>query len=322
MSREKQHDTDSAICTHQNLIQDGPFIVCQDCGLIVDEVPEFETSSSSGYYSDNQLIYERKIRSSDSKAIQDPAIKQKYEKLKNLNIWFRDYHTSFTEQKKTIELLKSYGIGLNIDNIKYKTIKDSYLKYNKYHRETYQNMIIIFLALVWMEIKNETNVRIEEFIRVSRELGHKINKKMLNNAMEKILRTEVRLNKKKLKTPQELETEIKEQIMILIQKDINNIPYELIKNNFQNKDEFERLKIDMQLIADKILKRISYSFLQNLNYKAFAAGLIYYIGQTLENPKIFTQSLVEQTSRFSSTTIRKKFHILKDILGDPEELSI
>jgi len=322
LSREKQHDTDSAICTHQNLIQDGPFIVCQDCGLIVDEVPEFETSSSSGYYSDNQLIYERKIRSSDSKAIQDPAIKQKYEKLKNLNIWFRDYHTSFTEQKKTIELLKSYGIGLNIDNIKYKTIKDSYLKYNKYHRETYQNMIIIFLALVWMEIKNETNVRIEEFIRVSRELGHKINKKMLNNAMEKILRTEVRLNKKKLKTPQELETEIKEQIMILIQKDINNIPYELIKNNFQNKDEFERLKIDMQLIADKILKRISYSFLQNLNYKAFAAGLIYYIGQTLENPKIFTQSLVEQTSRFSSTTIRKKFHILKDILGDPEELSI
>jgi len=322
LSREKQHDTDSAICTHQNLIQDGPFIVCQDCGLIVDEVPEFETSSSSGYYSDNQLIYERKIRSSDSKAIQDPAIKQKYEKLKNLNIWFRDYHTSFTEQKKTIELLKSYGIGLNIDNIKYKTIKDSYLKYNKYHRETYQNMIIIFLALVWMEIKNETNVRIEEFIRVSRELGHKINKKMLNNAMEKILRTEVRLNKKKLKTPQELETEIKEQIKILIQKDINHIPFELIKDNFQDKNEFEKLKIDMQLIANKILKRISYSFLQNLNYKAFAAGLIYYIGQTLENPKIFTQSLIEQTSRFSSTTIRKKFHILKEILGDPAELSI
>jgi len=322
LSREEQHDTNSAICTHQNLIQDGPFIVCQDCGLIVDEGLEFETSSSSGYYSDNQIDYERKIRSSDSKAIQDPAIKQKYEKLKNLNIWFRDYHTSFTEQKKTIELLKSYGIGLNIDNIKYKTIKDSYLRYNKYHRETYQNMIIIFLALVWMEIKDETNVRIEEFIRVSRELGHKINKKMLNNAMEKILRTEVRLNKKKLKTPQELETEIKEQIMILVQKDINNIPYELIKNNFQNKNEFEKLKIDMQLIANKILKRISYSFLQNLNYKAFAAGLIYYIGQTLENPKIFTQSLVEQTSRFSSTTIRKKFHILKDILGDPEELSV
>ncbi len=322
MSREKQHDTDSAICTHQNLMQDGPFIVCQDCGLIVDEGLEFETSSSSGYYSDSQFDYERKIRASNSKAIQDPAIKQKYEKLKNLNIWFRDYHTSFTEQKKTIELLKSYGIGLNIDDTKYKTIKDSYLRYNKYHRETYQNMIIIFLAVVWMEIKDKTNIRIEEFIRVSRELGHKINKKMLNNAMEKIIRTEVRLKKKKLKTPQELETEIKEQIKILIQKDINHIPFELIKDNFQDKNEFEKLKIDMQLIANKILKRISYSFLQNLNYKAFAAGLIYYIGQTLENPKIFTQSLIEQTSRFSSTTIRKKFHILKEILGDPAELSI
>jgi len=322
LSREKQHDTDSAICTHQNLMQDGPFIVCQDCGLIVDEGLEFETSSSSGYYSDSQFDYERKIRASNSKAIQDPAIKQKYEKLKNLNIWFRDYHTSFTEQKKTIELLKSYGIGLNIDDTKYKTIKDSYLRYNKYHRETYQNMIIIFLAVVWMEIKDKTNIRIEEFIRVSRELGHKINKKMLNNAMEKIIRTEVRLKKKKLKTPQELETEIKEQIKILIQKDINHIPFELIKDNFQDKNEFEKLKIDMQLIANKILKRISYSFLQNLNYKAFAAGLIYYIGQTLENPKIFTQSLIEQTSRFSSTTIRKKFHILKEILGDPAELSI
>ncbi|MHA1747725.1 MAG: hypothetical protein ACTSYF_03680, partial [Promethearchaeota archaeon] len=231
-------------------------------------------------------------------------------------------HTSFTQQKKTIELLKNYGIGLSIDSIKYKTIKDSYLRYNKYHRETYQNMIIIFLALVWMEIKDTTNIRIEEFIRVSRELGHKINKKMLNNAMEKVLRTEVRLNKKKLQTPQELETEIKEKIMILFQKDINHIPYELIKNHFQNKNEFEKLKINMQVIANKILKRISYSFLQNLNYKAFAAGLIYFIGQTLENPKIFTQSLIQQTSKFSSTTIRKKFHILKEILGDPQELTI
>ncbi|MHA1104525.1 MAG: hypothetical protein ACTSPN_02260 [Promethearchaeota archaeon] len=322
MSRENQHDTDSAICTHQNLKQDGPFIVCMDCGLIIDEGLEFETSSSSGYYSDSQLDYERKIRVSNSKAVQDPAIKKKFEKLKTLDIWFRDYHTSFTQQKKTIELLKNYGIGLSIDSIKYKTIKDSYLRYNKYHRETYQNMIIIFLALVWMEIKDTTNIRIEEFIRVSRELGHKINKKMLNNAMEKVLRTEVRLNKKKLQTPQELETEIKEKIMILFQKDINHIPYELIKNHFQNKNEFEKLKINMQVIANKILKRISYSFLQNLNYKAFAAGLIYFIGQTLENPKIFTQSLIQQTSKFSSTTIRKKFHILKEILGDPQELTI
>ena len=322
MTRENQHDTDSSICTHQNLIQDGPFIVCKDCGLIVDEGLEFDTSSSSGYYSDSQADYERKIRVSNSKAIQDPAIKQKYEKLKTLDIWYRDYHTSFTEQKKTIALFKSYGIGLTIDNTKYMTIKDNYLRYNKYHRETYQNMIIIFLAIVWMEIKDVTNIRIEEYIRVSRELGHKVNKKMLANAMEKVLRTEVRLDKKKLKTPKELEIDIKAKIMILIQKDINNIPYELIKDHFQNKNEFERLKIDMQLLANKLLKRITYSFLQNLNYKAFAAGLIYYIGQTLENPKIFTQSLIEQTSKFSSTTIRKKFHNLKDVLGDPQELTI
>ena len=78
----------------------------------------------------------------------------------------------------------------------------------------------------------------------------------------------------------------------------------------------------MQLLVDKILHKITYEQIQNLNYKAFAAGLIYYIGQTLENRKIFTQSLVERTSRFSSTTIRKKFHILKDILGDPLEFKI
>jgi len=322
LNQENQHNTESTICTHQNLIQDGPFIVCQDCGLIVDESLDFGSSSSSGHYSDNQEEYERKIRASDSKAIQDPAIKQKYEKLKTLDIWYRDYHTNFTEQKKTIELLKSYGIGLNIDNNKYKTIKDNYLRYNKYHRETYQNMIIIFLAIVWMEIKDSTNIRLEEFIRVSRELGHKINKKMLSNAMEKILRTEVRLNKKKLNTPQELEKEIKEKIMILFQKDLNHIPFELIKSHFQDKNEFERLKINMQLLANKLLQRVSYTYLQNLNYKAFTAGLIYYIGQTLEDPKILTQSLVEETSKFSSTTIRKKFHILKDILGDPQELTI
>ena len=80
---------------------------------------------------------------------------------------------------------------------------------------------------------------------------------MLNNAMEKILRTEVRLDKKKLKTPQELEKEIKEKIMILFQKDVNNISYDSIKSHFHNKNEFERLKIDMQLIANKILQKIS-----------------------------------------------------------------
>ncbi|GAJ00421.1 unnamed protein product, partial [marine sediment metagenome] len=58
------------------------------------------------------------------------------------------------------------------------------------------------------------------------------------------------------------------------------------------------------------------------NHKAFTAGLIYYIGQSLENRKIITQSIVERTSRFSSTTIRKKFNALKKILGDPQELDL
>ena len=78
----------------------------------------------------------------------------------------------------------------------------------------------------------------------------------------------------------------------------------------------------MQLLADKILNKISYRQIQSLNYKAFTAGLIYYIGQTIENRKIFTQSLVESTSKFSSTTIRKRYHVLKDLLGDPQALNI
>ena len=78
----------------------------------------------------------------------------------------------------------------------------------------------------------------------------------------------------------------------------------------------------MQLLADKLLQIIAYDMILNLNYKAFTAGLIYYIGQTLENRKIFTQSIVEHTSRFSSTTIRKKYHVLVDILGDPQGFKI
>lgn len=321
MSKNKKDETQDSICIHQNLKQDGPYIVCKDCGLIIDEGLEFETSSSAPFYSDSQHAYERNIRMGDSRATQDPKIKQKYEKLKTLNVWFRDFQTDFSEQKKTIDLLKSYGIGLNIDTVKYQTIKDRYLKYNKVHRQTYQNMVIIFLAIVWMEIKDTTHKRIEEFIEIAQELGHKINKKMLNNAMEKIIRTETNLDKKKQLDISELELEIKKKIKILFQKDLNHIPYEEVKDYIPNNEAFHKLKINMQLIADRILRRIPYKYLQNLNHKAFTAGLIYYIGQTLENPKIFTQSLVEKTSRFSSTTIRKKFHILKELLGDPTELN-
>ena len=172
------------------------------------------------------------------------------------------------------------------------------MKYNKYHRHNYQNMVIIFLAIVWLEIKDTTNIRIEEFNNVSRELGHKINKKMLNNAMLKVKRTENMLKEKK--SMKELEKEIKNKIKIVFQKDLNNIPYQNIQDFFPNKIQFEKTKIDMQLLADKILNKISYTQIQNLNYKAFTAGLIYYIGQTL----------------------RKKYHELIKILGDPSKLKL
>jgi hypothetical protein len=304
---------------------------CQDCGKRfsikeyyklkkLKESPAEQNLTfeepTSDFYSDSQIDYERKIRVSDSKALQDPVIREKYERLKTLEKWFRDYESDFTEQKKTIELLKNHGIGLTIDNVKYRQIRDLYLRFNKYHRHSYQNMVIIFLAIIWMEIKDTTNIRIDEFIKVSKELGHKINKKMITNAMSKVKRTENLIQEKK--TISELEKDIKEKIKLVFQKDINSIPFEEIKQFFQNTSEFEKRKITMQLIADKILQQITYKQIQSLNYKAFVAGLIYYIGQTFENRKIFTQNLIEKYTKFSSTTIRKKFHTLIEILGDPQ----
>ena len=302
-------------------MQEGGELVCQDCGLILEEKLASEYLESYGeYYSETQRDYERRIRISDSKALQDPVIREKYERIKTLKKWFRDYQSDFTEQKKTIDLLKGHGIGLNIDNVRYRDIKDRYLRYNKYHRHNYQNMIIIFLAIIWLEIKDTTNIRIEEFIAVSKELGHKINKKMLSNAMVKVKRIEKMLEKKTDTSDTSIiEKEIKNRIKIVFQKDLNSIPYEEISEFFTSKSEFDKTKINMQLVADEILQLISYSHIQNLNYKAFTAGLIYYIGQSLENRKIFTQSLIEKYSKFSSTTIRKKFHVLKEILGEPQE---
>jgi transcription initiation factor TFIIIB Brf1 subunit/transcription initiation factor TFIIB len=321
LKKSKKSNPELSDCSHKNIKQDSGFIVCQDCGLIMEDKLAFEdTTSTSEYFTESQRDYERRIRLSDSKALQDPIIKDKYERIKTLEKWFRDYESDFTEQKKTIELLKSHGIGLSIDNVKYQEIKDRYLRYNKYHRHNYQNMVIIFLAIVWLEIKDTTNIRIEEFINVSKELGHKVNKKMLNNAMLKVKRTEKMLKEKK--TTEEIEKEIKNKIKIVFQKDLNNIPYQKVQVFFKNKVEYEKAKIEMQLLADKILNKISYSQIQNLNYKAFTAGLIYYIGQVLDNRKIFTQNLVESISKFSSTTIRKKYHVLKDLLGDPQSLRL
>ncbi|TFF86309.1 MAG: hypothetical protein EU517_00570 [Promethearchaeota archaeon] len=181
-------------------------------------------------------------------------------------------------------------------------------------------MVIIFLAIVWMAIKDTTHVRVEQFIQAAKELGHKINKKMLNNAMHKVRRTEKTFNKK-TKTVYDLEREIKEKIKILFQKDLNQIHFEDVRVDFENKQEYQQLKLKMQKRANKALNQISYKDIQNLNYKAFTSGLIYYIGQTLENQKIFTQSLIEKSSKFSSTTIRKKFNVLKEIIGEPEDFA-
>ena len=309
-----------AECEHKNIKQEGGYFVCQDCGLIDKDQIAFEKVPPPDFYSESQLDYERKIRINDSRAIQDPKTKARFEQIKTLSKWFKDSQSSFTEQKKTISMLKSNGIGLNIDNVKYNEIKDKYLRYNKYHRQTYENMVIIFLAIIWMEIKETTNVRIEDFIKVSKELGHKINKKMLNNAMLKVKRTDKRL--KGYKNAINLEEEIKNKIKILFQKDLNNINFERVEQHFSSEIDYIKLKLEMQLLVDKILQKINYEQILNLNYKAFTAGLIYYIGQTLDNRKIFTQSIVEQTSRFSSTTIRKKYHVLKYILGNPSEFNL
>ncbi len=311
---------DIAECEHKNVKLEGGYYVCQNCGLIDKDQIAFEKIPSPDFYSESQLDYERKIRMGDSRATQDPKTKARFEQIKTLSKWFKDSQSSFTEQKKTISMLKSYGIGLNIDKVKYNEIKDKYLRYNKYHRQTYENMVIIFLAIIWMEIKETTNVRIEDFIKASKELGHKINKKMLNNAMLKVKRTDKRL--KSYKNANNLEEDIKNKIKILFQKDLNNIDFNHVEQHFSNESEYNKLKLELQLLAAKILQKITYEQIQSLNYKAFTAGLIYYIGQTLENRKIFTQSIVEQTSRFSSTTIRKKYHILIDILGDPSEFNI
>jgi hypothetical protein len=323
------------ICPHKNVKKGKGHYECQDCGkrFSIKEYYKFKKTDDgpleqnldfekpiSDFYSDSQIDYERKIRIGDSKALQDPVIKEKYERLKTLEKWFRDYQSDFTEQKKTIDLLKSHGIGLTIDNVKYREIRELYLRYNKNHRHNYQNMVIIFLAIIWLEIKDTTNIRIDEFIKVSKELGHKINKKMITNAMLKVKQTKSMLQEKK--SIPELEKDIKEKIKIVFQKDVNSIPYEEVKQFVENASDFEKIKISMLLIADKILNQISYKQIQSLNYKAFVAGLIYFIGQSFENRKIFTQSLIEKYTKFSSTTIRKKYHTLREIIGEPQEFQL
>ena len=305
-------------CPHENTIADGKYFVCQDCGEVLEDKIAFEEQNPISGYSNDQQDYERLLRRKDSKAKQDPKIKKKYDKILTLEKWFRDSKSTFFEQKRLIDLLKSYKIGLNIDNVKYQEIKERYLKFNKKYRKPYQNMVIIFLAIIWMDIKEMTNIRIERYIEICNELGHKINKKMLNNAMSKLKDAEIR-QKLKTKSKIDIEKEIKQKIKILFQKNLNDISFEKVREFFIENSQYEKLKIEMLLKLDEILQEIPYKNLKNLNYKAFTAGLIYYIGRLLDKRKIFTQSLIEETSDFSSTTIRKKYQILKQILGDPKQ---
>ena len=107
-----------AECKHKNIKLESGYYVCQDCGLIDKDQIAFEKASSPDFYSESQLDYERKIRISDSRATQDPKTKARFEQIKTLSKWFKDSQSSFAEQKKTISMLKSYGIGLNIDKAK------------------------------------------------------------------------------------------------------------------------------------------------------------------------------------------------------------
>ncbi|MFX1237358.1 MAG: hypothetical protein ACFFAS_16470 [Promethearchaeota archaeon] len=303
-------------CLHNNTRLDGGFLVCQDCGIVLDDSVAFEGYNPISEYSDSQRDYEISIRRRDSRATQDPKIKEQYNKILTLEKWFKDSKSTFSEQKRLIELLKSYKIGLNIDNVKYQEIKKRYLKYNKNYKKPYQNMVIIFLAIIWMEVKDTTNIRIERYIDVCNELGHKINKKMLNNAMLKIKSIEKKKKEKNIKKKSDIEAEIKAKIKILLQKNLNDIPFNQVEEFFQDQAEYEKCKIDMLLLADRILQEITYKDIKNMNYKAFSAGLLYYIGRVIDQRKIFTQSLIERTTNFSSTTIRKKYKMLKELLGN------
>ena len=95
-------------CSHENTKADGGFLVCQDCGMVLEDKMAFESSKSSSDYSDSQRDYERRIKLGDSRAKQDPKIKEHYDKIQTLEKWFRDSKSTFTEQKRLIELLKSY----------------------------------------------------------------------------------------------------------------------------------------------------------------------------------------------------------------------
>ena len=321
---------ESISCPHKNLLRDKGHIVCKDCGLVLGEDITIlkDNIQYSNELENQQRVYEYRIKKLDKAALQDPIIKQKYDRIKKLGKWYKDSKTSFARQKSEIDLLRGYNI--QIDSVQFESIKRKYLSYLKNFRKPFQNMILIFLAIIWAEIKNSTNIRIERYIEICNELGHKINKKMLNNALIKVSTIKVKkkkdkdevlkfIKKEKKQLKLELEKKLKEQIKFLFNREINKIPYNLVSYYIDSEEKFENMKIQMQLLAYKVLKLIPYRKINSVNIKAFVSGFIYYIAQISPFKKIFTQKVIadEEVSDFSATTIRKQFNYIKQFLGEP-----
>ncbi len=321
---------DATSCSHKNLLRDRGHIVCKDCGLILSEDITIlkDNFPYSSELENQQRIYEYRIKKLDKAALQDPIIKLKYDKIKKLGKWYKDSKTNFTRQKSEIDLLKNHNI--QIDSVQFESIKKKYLTYLKNFKKPFQNMILIFFAIIWDEIKDSTNIRIERYLEICNEIGHKINKKMLNNAVIKVSTIKVKkkkdkdyvltfIKKEKKQLKLELEKKLKEQIKFLFNREINRISYHLVSNYIENEEKFENMKIQMQLLAYKVLKLIPYKFINSVNLKAFTAGFFYYISQISPFKKIFTQKIIadEEVSDFSATTIRKQFNYIKQFLGEP-----
>lgn len=321
---------DRTSCSHKNLLRNRGHIVCKDCGLILSEDITIlkDNFPYSSELEKQQRIYEYRIKKLDKAALQDPIIKLKYDKIKKLGKWYKDSKTNFARQKSEIDLLKNHNI--HIGSVQFESIKKKYLTYLKNFKKPFQNMILIFFAIIWDEIKDLTNIRIERYIEICNEIGHKINKKMLNNALIKVNTIKVKkkkdidnvlksIKKEKKQLKLELEKKLKEQIKFLFNREINRIPYHLVNYYIESEEKFENMKIQMQLLAFKVLKLIPYKFINSVNIKAFTAGFIYYIAQISPFKKIFTQKIIadEEVSDFSATTIRKQFNYIKQFLGEP-----
>ena len=108
MNKNGKNFTEENGCSHKNIKQEGGFFVCQDCGLIEKDQIAFERTPIPEFYSNSQLEYERKIRVSDSKAIQDPETRRRYEQIKTLNKWLEEESAQTLDHAKVIPV-ESFG---------------------------------------------------------------------------------------------------------------------------------------------------------------------------------------------------------------------